>query len=31
MWETAQYMHSKFKETAEGGLAVNVSVVQPEC
>ena len=31
MWETAQHMHSKFKETAEGGLAVHVSVVQPEC
>ncbi len=31
MWETAQYMHSKFKETAEGGLAVNVSVALPEC
>jgi L-serine dehydratase len=31
MWDTAQHMHTKFKETAEGGLAVNVSVVQPEC
>ncbi len=31
MWETAHYMHSKFKETAEGGLAVNVSVALPEC
>ena len=31
MWETAQHMHSKYKETAEGGLAVHVSVAQPEC
>ncbi len=31
MWETAQHMHSKFKETAEGGLAVHVSVALPEC
>lgn len=31
MWETAQFMHSRFKETAEGGLAVNVSVGVPEC
>ncbi|MCP9235458.1 L-serine ammonia-lyase [Lewinella sp. JB7] len=31
MWETAQFMHTRFKETAEGGLAVNVSVALPEC
>lgn len=31
MWETAQFMHSRYKETAEGGLAVNVSVALPEC
>ncbi|THH41739.1 L-serine ammonia-lyase [Neolewinella litorea] len=31
MWETAQHMHSKYKETAEGGLAVHVSVARPEC
>ena len=31
MWETAQFMHSRYKETAEGGLAVNVSVARPEC
>ena len=31
MWETAQNMHSKYKETAEGGLAVHVSVARPEC
>ncbi len=31
MWETAQHMHSKYKETSEGGLAVHVSVARPEC
>lgn len=31
MWETAQDMGSKYKETAEGGLAVNVSVGLSEC
>ena len=31
MWETAQHMHAKYKETAEGGLAVHVSVARPEC
>ena len=31
MWETAQHMHSNYKETAEGGLAVHVSLAQPEC
>lgn len=31
MWETAKDMGSKYKETAEGGLAVNVSVGLPEC
>ena len=31
MWETAQFMHSRYKETAEGGLAVHVSVARPEC
>ncbi len=31
MWETAQDMHSKYKETSDGGLAVNVSVNIPEC
>ena len=29
MWETAKDMNSKYKETAEGGLATNVSL--PEC
>ncbi len=31
MWETAQDMNSKYKETAEGGLALNISVNLPEC
>lgn len=31
MWETAQDMNSKYKETAEGGLAVNVPLSLSEC
>ena len=31
MWETAKDMNSKYKETSEGGLAVNISVRVPEC
>ncbi|MCA3006521.1 MAG: L-serine ammonia-lyase [bacterium] len=31
MWETAKDMGSKYKETAEGGLAVNISVGISEC
>lgn len=31
MWETAQDMHSKYKETSEGGLATQVSVNVTEC
>lgn len=31
MWETALDMNSKFKETADGGLAVNVPISLPEC
>ena len=31
MWETAQNMMSKYKETAEGGLALQISINQPEC
>ncbi len=31
MWDTAQAMDNKFKETAEGGLALNISVGLPEC
>lgn len=31
MWETGKDMMSKYKETSEGGLAIQVSVNQPEC
>ena len=31
MWETALDMNSKYKETADGGLAVNVPLSLPEC
>lgn len=31
MWDTAQDMSSKYKETAEGGLAVNIPVNVIEC
>lgn len=31
MWQTAQDMSDKYKETAEGGLAVHISVNVPEC
>jgi L-serine dehydratase len=31
MWETAQDMNLKYKETADGGLAVNVPLSLPEC
>ena len=31
MWETAKDMMSKYKETAEGGLALQISINQPEC
>ena len=31
MWETAQGMDKKFKETSEGGLALNISVGTSEC
>ena len=31
MWETALDMQSKYKETSEGGLAVNISVSVSEC
>ncbi len=31
MWETARDMNGKYKETSEGGLAVNVSVNVAEC
>ena len=31
MWETAKDMSQKYKETSQGGLAVNISVRVPEC
>ena len=31
MWETARDMNAKYKETSQGGLAVNISVRVPEC
>ena len=31
MWETAMDMNSKYKETAEGGLAVNIPLSLSEC
>lgn len=31
MWETAQDMHAKYKETAEGGLAIRIPVSVVEC
>ena len=31
MWETAQDMGERYKETSRGGLAVNISVRVPEC
>ena len=31
MWQTAQDMNSRYKETAEGGLALHIPVNVPEC
>jgi L-serine dehydratase len=31
MWQTAQDMNTKYKETSQGGLAANISVQVPEC
>jgi L-serine dehydratase len=31
MWETARDMNSRYKETAEGGLAIQIPVNVPEC
>lgn len=31
MWQTAQDMSSKYKETSQGGMATNISVIVPEC
>src|SRR4029078_4592415 len=31
MWDTAMDMNSKYKETSDGGLAVNIPLSLPEC
>lgn len=31
MWDTAQDMNSKYKETADGGLAIHIPLSLPEC
>jgi L-serine dehydratase len=31
MWNTAEDMNSKYKETSEGGLAINIPVNVPDC
>lgn len=31
MWHTAEDMNSKYKETSEGGLAINIPVSFPDC
>ena len=31
MWETAQDMNAKYKETSEGGLALQIAVNVTEC
>ena len=31
MWDTAKDMNTKYKETADGGLAINVPLSLPEC
>ena len=31
MWETAKDMNSKYKETADGGLAINIPISLSEC
>ncbi|MFY7809856.1 MAG: L-serine ammonia-lyase, iron-sulfur-dependent, subunit alpha, partial [Fimbriimonadaceae bacterium] len=31
MWQTALDMSEKYKETSEGGLAVRIPVIVPEC
>ncbi|MBP3943383.1 L-serine ammonia-lyase [Sphingobacteriaceae bacterium WQ 2009] len=31
MWETAQDMNAKYKETADGGLAIQIPLSLPEC
>ena len=31
MWQTAQDMNHKYKETSLGGLAVHIAISLPEC
>ncbi len=31
MWETAKDMNTKYKETSQGGLAAQISIIVPEC
>lgn len=31
MWDTAQDMHSRYKETSEGGLAINIPISLSDC
>ena len=31
MWDTALDMNSKYKETADGGLAIHIPLSLPEC
>ena len=31
MWDTALDMNSKYKETSDGGLAINIPISLPEC
>jgi L-serine dehydratase len=31
MWDTALDMNSKYKETADGGLAINIPLSLSEC
>jgi L-serine dehydratase len=31
MWDTARDMDFKYKETSDGGLAINVPLSLPEC
>ena len=31
MWDVANDMNSKYKETSEGGLAINLPVINPNC
>lgn len=31
MWQTAQDMNVKYKETSDGGLAINIPISLPEC